>query len=263
MKIIFMGAGKMGHAILSSAIQKKALKKADVVVIKRNTGDLKKEGYKVFNSLSELPSGYLADLIVYTVKPNILEDIIEESKPYLKEDGFVISIAAGKTIKTMQNILGTKTAVVRAMPNLPIAVGYGVTGMYASNQVSKKQKDFCDKIFNSSGISFWLKKEADINKVIGAAGSSPAYIYAVISSLEKVCLGYGFSKELSSKISKYLLLGCAKLMQQTGDSPEVLNKKIATPGGTTEAALNFLAKNKILDKLILKAAKKAETKFPF
>lgn len=261
MKILMIGCGKMGFALLEAILKNKFFNIKDITVVKPTPLKQKIKNLKVLKNISLLPQNFQADLIIYAVKPFIMEDVLKESKHLIKTDGFIISVAAGKTVKDFEKILKVKTAIVRAMPNLPVSVGQGVTGLYANKNIRPGQKKICEEIFKFSGINFWLKKETDINKIIGVAGSSPAYIYAFTIALENVCAAYGFNKKDSALIAKQILTGSAKLIEQTKLTPQQLNKNIATPGGTTQAALDVLAKNKALDKLVKSAADAAKNRF--
>ncbi|WP_424245322.1 pyrroline-5-carboxylate reductase [Elusimicrobium posterum] len=208
-----------------------------------------------------MPHSFKADFVVYCVKPYILEEALKQTKHLLKKNTLILSIAAGKSIKEIKKVLGAGAAVVRAMPNLPMSVGEGVAGLYAEKNVTAKQRKICEEVFKNSGISFWVKAEKDITKVTAVSGSSPAYIYAMVDALETVCADYGFDKKTSADIAAKILTGCAKLLKESKLTPKELNKNIATPGGTTEAALKVLGKNKALYKLTKKAADAAKDRF--
>ncbi|MGB2579228.1 pyrroline-5-carboxylate reductase [Elusimicrobium simillimum] len=261
MNILMMGCGEMGFALLQSMLLNKNIKAGSITIVKPSPLKTKVKGVKVFNNIAALPKNYQPDLIIYAVKPVIVDDVAKETKHLLKKGGLALSIAAGKTIADFHKTFGKTTAVVRAMPNLPISVGEGVTGLYAAKNVTAAQKKLCNELFKHSGLTLWLKTEAGINKIIAVAGSSTAYVYAFTIALEKAAVSYGFDSKLSAHIAGQVLRGAAALLKESGLTPGQLNKSIATPGGSTQAALDTLAKGNALDKLVKKAADAAKNRF--
>jgi pyrroline-5-carboxylate reductase len=259
MKIILSGYGKMGSALLKGVLRGSEIKKENVFIIDplaKPRTDL-----KLFKSAELLPGYLKADLIIYAVKPAIMETALKDTKKFLKPGGFVISISAATKIKDIKKTLGARTAVIRVMPNLPMSCGAGVAGMYAGKNVTASQKKICGDIFKNSGLALWVKNETDIAKITAVAGSAPAYFYAAVTALESVARSYGFNGQTSAKIARQVFAGAVKLMESVGLTPRELNKNIATPGGTTEAALKRLTRSNMLYKLIKSAADAAKNRF--
>ncbi len=256
-KIIFMGCGKMGGALLKAWAAGGLVSKKDFLIIEHNA-DLvklyKKQGFDSVTSADKAPKNITSKLIVLAVKPNIIKEALAQSAPFINKQTIILSIAAGKTVKFIESALPFKLPVVRVMPNMCVSEGLGVSGMFANAAAKKAQKDFCFKLMAQTGLSFWVDKETDLHIITAVSGSSPAYIYNAALMLAKTAESYGIKEDLARKIAVNVLLGSALVFANGSGTLQDAIARIATPGGTTEAAIKTFNKNDALLKLYKKAA---------
>lgn len=198
-----------------------------------------------------------ADFVILAVKPQEAKEAIGEIKNYLNKKTILISIMAGVSIKELIHLSGHKK-IVRIMPNLGISVGCGIAvwkGVGIFGIEKKKVKNLIDKITEN----FEVKNEDTINKVTAVSGSGPAYFFLLADSLFNVCKNFGFNENESRKLVEKTFLASALLSRE--EDYFSLVKKVASKGGTTEAALNIFQKenfNKIVLKAVQSAYKRAQ-----
>ncbi len=255
-KIIFTGCGKMGGALMNSWLESGLLKQDDIYIIETSEDLLKKytkQGFKCFGCTGQIPQDTKAEIIVYAVKPHLLKDGLEITKHLMGKKTLLVSIAAGKTIDFIMKNANPAQPVVRIMPNMCVEAGLGVSGIFANEFVSKTQKSLITKLMSAGGMALWLDKEDALHDITAVSGSSPAYIYNAGIILAEAAQKYGFSKEQASQIAVNVLLGSVLLFAKSGGSLEDAVARIATPNGTTEAAVKTFNKNDALLKLFEKA----------
>ena len=182
-----------------------------------------------------------ADVIVLAVKPQVMGDVCK-TLSLVGRDVLVISVAAGITLTPLQSWLGEDTAIVRCMPNTPALVGQGATGLFANANTSDAQKQIAEEMLNAVGISAWVNKEADIDAVTALSGSGPAYYFLFMEAMQDAAREMGLDDELVRKFAIQTALGAAILANESSDDVAELRRKVTSPGGTTERALqNFEA----------------------
>ena len=190
------------------------------------------------------------NIIIFAIKPQVVNNVLKEYKNIeFKKTTVLISIIAGKDIKYFEKNFGSKTSIIRTMPNLPASISKGITCLYGNQNVSLKQKKFALKLFNSVGKTFWVKNESFINKFTAISGSGPAYYYFFIENLTSAAKKIGIDKKLAYEISKETAIGSIDLLRHSEDNAETLRKNIAVKGGTTEAAINSFRKNDNMKKM--------------
>ncbi|MFA6177719.1 MAG: pyrroline-5-carboxylate reductase dimerization domain-containing protein [Candidatus Paceibacterota bacterium] len=244
-KVTIIGFGTMGKAI-AKAISKKDPKIA-VFSIDKDKPNLKNFIEKVKKS----------DFIIFAVKPQEAKEAFVEIKNYLNKKTILISIMAGVSIKELIHLSGHKK-IIRMMPNLGLSVGYGIAawrGVGISLLEKKKVKNFINKITEN----FEVKNEDTINKVTAISGSGPAYFFLLADCLIKACDNLGLNKNESQQLVEKTFSAAAILSKESDYSS--LIKKVASKGGTTEAALNIFQKENfsgIVSKAVLSAYKRAQ-----
>jgi pyrroline-5-carboxylate reductase len=150
--------------------------------------------------------------------------------------------------------------VVRVMPNLALQVGAALSGWFASSAVSDEEKDFVKDLLKSFGDEIEVDDENKIDAITALSGSGPAYFYYLAEIIKKAAIKYGFSESQATTIASATFKGSAKLLDK-GESAADLKQRVTSKGGTTEAALNYMAENDLEDiflKAIEKARKRAE-----
>ena len=248
-KILLVGAGHMGKSLLKSWTKSniKNISIVDPILAKK-----KRKIYNtiVFGSLNKIKNINDFNVIFFAVKPQILNKVIIPYKKLSLENKLIISIVAGKKTKYFERQFEKNTCIVRTMPNLPASVSKGVTCLFKNKNVNLNQKKLSEKLFKSVGIIFWVNNESYINKFTAISGSGPAYFYYFIECLKDAALKLGLSKKLAYKISEQTAIGSIHLLEKSNENATSLRKKISIKGGTTEAAIQALEKNKKMRKII-------------
>ena len=256
-KILFAGHGEMGGALLETWAGVLPLK--NFFIVKKHADGLDALRARGFNADTEFPKNFKADIAVIAVKPRTVKEILPQIAPHAKNGALVFSVAAGRTVKFIEDNLGFGAAVVRCMPNLGFEVKQGASGMFANERVTPEQKILCEKLMSAGGVNIWLEREELINAVIAVSGSSPAYIAYFLECLAKACAEIGLAEKDAYALALQTLRGTAKFLRQTKTAPSDFIKKVATPGGTTEAAMKIL-KSGNFKQLITEAAEAAVLK---
>lgn len=236
----FIGVGNIANAIISGAVASKILEPQNIVLYDidaNKLSDFAKKGFIIADSVKDLADSI--DLLFLTVKPQILTSVLEELKPHLKDDTLIISPVAGVKINKINKSLGGNKKIIRVMPNTPLTYSAGATAISVGEGVSQEQKDFCEKIFASSGVTAILPEE-QIDAVTGISGSSPAFFMRFAREIINEGVNQGMNRDDAEKLVLGTMLGTAKMMLESDLNADELIKAVASPGGTTEAGLKTM-----------------------
>jgi pyrroline-5-carboxylate reductase len=259
-KITFIGAGNMAGSIINGLV--KGGYPANLICASApsltNTQKLADQ-LSITHSQDNNQSATWADVVVLGVKPQMMADVCQS----LIDGGvdfsnkLVISIAAGVSVKRFQSILGSTTGVVRTMPNTPSLLQKGMTGLYASAQVSDQDKTFSSELMSAVGEIVWVKEESQINAVIAAAGSAPAYFFLFMESMQAKAMEMGFNQEEARLLIQQAAIGSAEMVKQNPqlDLTTLRNNVISKGGTTAEAIRTFNELN--LPEIVAKAMQAA------
>ena len=246
MKVLVIGAGNMGltyaEGMASSLILgRKKLKIYDTDPNKIKT--LTEEGkFDVYTSLEEcLPK---ADIIFIAVKPYHSNALFEEMQPLVRDEQLFISLMAGVTIETIKQGLKVDK-IIRTMPNLPAKVGKGVTSYTGAKEVSRVELLMVRHLLDTTGTSIHVKTEKFIDASTGISGSGPAYVFYFMQSMLEAALKMGFSDYDSKVLVSNTFEGAIELFNQSDISPESWINKVASKGGTTQAAIDSMDDNNV------------------
>ncbi len=259
-KIGFIGGGKMASAIINGIIASD-IYSSDEIIVSAHTEETLNHLKKEFNINTTLDNKEVvknSKIIILAVKPFILKGILNEIKEHITKEHLIISIAAGISIKTIEDILKTQS-IIRVMPNTPALVNKGMSAICCGKDVSDEQKNCVLQIFNSVGETI-ITEEKYIDIITAISGSSPAFYYYFINSIAKAGEKLGLDYNTSLKLSAQTALGSAEMILKTQISPEKLIENVTTKGGCTEAGNEVLKENNISDIIfdtIEKTAKKA------
>lgn len=184
-----------------------------------------------------------SDILILAIKPQVIKEVLSGIHDLVTEKHLVISIAAGVSIKTIEELLrlddSRKVGVVRTMPNTPALVQEGVTALAPCKHVSKADLQVAHRIFEAVGKTVDVH-ERHLDAVTGLSGSGPAYIFMVIEALSDAGVEMGLSRHVSDILTMQTVLGSAKLALETGKHPGELKNMVASPGGTTIAGIHTL-----------------------
>ena len=243
MKIGFIGTGNMGSAIIKAYSNSAA--RADAEILAYNRTLAKAEALAesctilVASNIEEIVTK--SDIIFVCVEPKNFAEVMPEIAKHFEADKVLVSIAAGITIDALESYLGSDAKVIRTMPNTPIMHGLGVTAMVRNSNVSDADFEAVKAIFEAGGITGEVSEDL-ISAVIGVSGSSPAYTYMYIDALINAGVESGLDPEMSRQFAAQAVMGAARMVMASEESPSVLCDRVCTPGGTTIEAVTSLKK---------------------
>ncbi|RZS93618.1 pyrroline-5-carboxylate reductase [Aquimarina brevivitae] len=254
MKVLVIGAGNMGLTYAEGMSKSKLLKKKNIMVLDTCTEKLQSlknvDHFDTYKELNDcVPE---ADIIFIAVKPYHSEELLTKISKLVNPGQIIISIMAGVTIKAMQELSGLDK-VVRAMPNLPAKIGKGLTSYVASPEVSRIELLTIESLLNTTGKSIHVTDEKYIDASTGISGSGPAYVFYFMESMMEAALQMGFSKNDSKVLVSQTFTGAIELFNQSDLSPKGWMDRVASKGGTTQAALDSMDDNNVKE-LIKEAA---------
>ena len=261
-KLAFIGGGNMAASLVGGLLEKGFCSKNVTVSdpLKKNLNQLSQR-FGVNTTSDNSVAVRNADLVVLSIKPQIMQSVCKALVASLKNMPPIISIAAGIPLESLERWLGKDTPIIRCMPNTPALVQTGAAGLFANSNVNQKQRDLAQEIFNAVGICCWLEKEDDIDLVTAVSGSGPAYFFLFMETMEKVAIDLGLSQEISRKLILQTALGAAKMATESDNNPAELREQVTSPHGTTEKAVDTFIQKDILglfEKAIGNAVKRAK-----
>lgn len=243
--IAILGAGSMGGAILRGLVD--SGQASDLIVTNRTAAKAaplaELPGVRSI-ALADEPAGNadaaaLADVVLVGVKPAMVPDLLGEIASALRPGTVVVSIAAGVTIATFEQLLPEGTPVVRSMPNTPSLVGKGVTGLAAGAAASADDVAVVRALFETVGTVIQVPEDK-IDALSTISGSGPAYVFLLIEELTKAAVGKGFSEADARTMAEQTFIGGAALLAASGEEPAELRRRVTSPKGTTERAVAVL-----------------------
>lgn len=244
-KITFIGAGNMASSIISGLV--KGGYPADLICAsdpaQQSTQKLS-QLYGIKGSQDNHESANWADVIVLAVKPQIMgvvcQALAEQEIDFSNK--LMISIAAGISVQRLHALLGENTPVIRAMPNTPSLLQKGMTGLFASSQVTAENKKFSGDLLNSVGETVWVEEESMINAITAASGSAPAYFFMFMEAMQNKAMQLGFNESDARQLVLQTALGSAEMVKQNADiSIATLRENVTSKGGTTAEGLRTLS----------------------
>ena len=254
MKVLVIGAGNMGFTYSEGMAESPLLNKHKLRIFDTDPKKIealrKDSRFNVYESLSDcLPQ---SDIVFIAVKPYHSEDLFSKMKSMLNDDQIIVSLMAGVTIDTIQKKLDAKK-VIRTMPNLPAQVGKGVTSYTESDSVSKVEMIMVKTLLNTTGTSIHVDTEKFIDASTGISGSGPAYVFYFMQSMLEAALKMGFSDYDSKVLVSNTFEGAIELFNKNSISPQNWIDRVASKGGTTQAAIDSMEDNNV-NELIKEAA---------
>lgn len=246
-KLGVIGAGVMGQALIHGLMAKKIITLKNVWAAAKTEGSCEKIkaelGIPAYTNYSEALKD--TDVLLLCVKPGGARQVLERLKSYnVPKDTLVISIVAGTSIEFIEEILGGKNPVVRAMTNTPVLVGQGMTCVCLGTYAKQEHLAIAQSIFESVGICMELD-EVHFDAVTSLAGSGPAYMYLMMEALADGGVRVGLPREAALRIVSQTVLGAASMVQVSGRHPAALRDDVTTPAGCTIGALLVMEDGKI------------------
>jgi len=244
-KIGFFGAGRMATALARGVLaaglcRTDQLLASDVDETQRKYFE-KETGAKTSSSNAEIAS--FCDLAILAVKPNHVQDVLRDIRhPFGKR--FLLSIAAGVPISTIEKGLEKEARVVRVMPNTPALIRSGAAAYAGGQYATAEDLTVAESILNAVGLAFPLPEKM-LDAVTGLSGSGPAYIFMVIEALSDGGVEVGLPRDVALKLAAQTVLGAARMVLETGKNPGELKDMVTSPGGTTIEGLRVLEDGQI------------------
>ena len=239
-EITFVGFGNMGSAIVGGILKENIFTKINIIESDTSKFKLKEKRLNFIEKInSEINS---SKFIFLCVKPQSFDDLSKIIKNFLSEDQILISIMAGIKISNIQDYTEHEK-VVRIMPNTPAQVSRGISVWKSSDNISNNDKITVEKILNSFGKCIEVESENIIDICTALSGSGPGFIYKFLESMISAGEKSGLDKEMSRILAIETLIGSSELLRITNESPKKLREAVTSPGGTTEAGLNFMKNN--------------------
>ena len=230
----FLGCGNMGQALLSGWLEHGEITADRVLIAAKTTSEATAQRLSVRSgTLQEVVDS--SDLIILAVKPQYALDVV--SPLSFRSNQLVVSIMAGTPISRM----GVEPArVVRTMPNVGSRVGLGATVAFAGSDVTAEEKSRVDSLFNAVGCLEWLGDEDQFHAATALVGSGPAYVFMALEAMAAGAVAAGLPSTSVHRLAAATVEGAAALALRSGEAPGVLKDRVASPGGTTVAALRRL-----------------------
>jgi pyrroline-5-carboxylate reductase len=248
--LVLVGAGKMGGAMLEGWTGL-GLDPATIVVIEPNPSrdllQLTARGMRL-NPQDRAQ----ASVIILAVKPQVADEVVPAVAPWVGSSSIVISIMAGRTLQGLERAL-PRAGVVRAMPNLPAAIGRGITVAVPNARVSAPQRNLAEKLLGATGAVEWVEDESLLDAVTAVSGSGPAYVFLLAETLAQAGAAAGLPAELAARLARATVSGAGALLEAPGLDAATLRQNVTSSGGTTAAALEVLMGERGLRSLLERA----------
>lgn len=266
--IAFLGAGNMARAIISGLI--KANYPASLITaVNRSLEKNAKleEGFGINTTTDAKSAATHADVIVLGVKPQVMSQLLSQLSDIKWQDKLIISIAAGISIKrlaqmTTESAQAKTNNIIRVMPNTPALIGQGMSGLFATPDTNQLDCQFASHLMQAVGKICWVETESQINTVIAAAGSAPAYFFFIMQAMQSEAIRQGINPDAARELVLQSAKGAAEMaMENPAIDLADLQAEVTSKGGTTEQAINVFENEKmaqILAKAMQAAVKRAE-----
>ena len=233
--LVLLGCGKMGSAMLEGWLAG-GLPTTSVWVTDPNPSDwVRAQGVHLNEDLPDSPA-----IVLVAVKPQMMRDALPTLKLLGNGDTMFLSVAAGITIATFEQMLGDSTPVIRSIPNTPAAVKQGITAIIGNAHVTEHQMQMAETLLSAIGQTVRLEAEDQMDAVTGLSGSGPAYVFHMIECLARAGEAQGLDSALAMTLAKATVAGSGALAMQADETPSQLRVNVTSPNGTTQAGLNVL-----------------------
>jgi pyrroline-5-carboxylate reductase len=237
--LLLLGAGKMGSAMLDGWLAR-GLAPGKIIVIEPQPGKAVKALTRRGLKLNPKSKATTAAAIVIAVKPQTAPEAVPAVRGFVGKETLVLSIMAGRTLRFLQSALPAGTAIVRAMPNTPAAIGRGITTAVGNAKVSSRQRKQAGDLLSAIGGVEWTNDEGLMDAVTAVSGSGPAYVFLLAEAMTKAGIAAGLPAALAARLARETVAGSGELLHRSELDAATLRQNVTSPGGTTAAALAVL-----------------------
>jgi pyrroline-5-carboxylate reductase len=260
-RLAILGTGKLGGILLRAYLKQELFSpkrvSATVKHAEKAATMAKELGVSVTTENYKAVNG--ADIVLLGVKPQVVGDVLKEIASELNEKTLVISVAASVPTSYIEQRLGGKVPVVRAMPNTPASVGCGMTGICRGAHARAEHLETARAMFNAVGRTV-VVDEKNMDAVTGLSASGPAFAYIILESLAEAGVKVGLPRDVATLLAAQTMKGAASVVLETGDHPALLKDAVTTPAGCTIDGIMELEEGKLrvtLIKAVVKATSRA------
>jgi pyrroline-5-carboxylate reductase len=251
-KITIIGAGSMSEALISGMITNQFIESQSLWITNRSNSSrlaTLQEKYHVSTSydIEELLTG--ADMVILAMKPKDAGETMENIKLHLSEKTLLVSVLAGVSIQTLEELSNSHLAIVRAMPNTSATIGKSATALANNRNSTKEQIELVEKMFKTIGLTRFIEEE-HLDAVTGLSGSGPAYFYYLVEAMEKSAIEIGLDPKLAKELIVQTLLGTAEMLHLSQKPSHQLRHEVTSPGGTTEAGIRILEQHQVQEAFV-------------
>ena len=249
LNIAFIGGGNMASALIAGLLAKGQPSSLLHVVETdaEKLADFEAQGlntYDASNIDDTKQAIEKADVVVLAVKPQVIKDVLLPVKGSWGEQ-VVISIAAGIATDSLAEWLGSQVKLVRAMPNTPAMIQMGATGLYAKAGVSEAEQQLAQQVMSAAGLVLWVDDEDLLHAVTAISGSAPAYFFYMLENMIVTGEKLGLTQTQATALAMQTALGSAQMALTSHDTPAELRRKVTSPNGTTQAAIEAMDDQKM------------------
>jgi pyrroline-5-carboxylate reductase len=246
-----LGTGNMGEALIHGLLHGHLCRPDQIFCSDVRAERLKtiREKYGVKTTSHNMEVVKQSDILILSVKPQIMKPVVEEIAKHLDLSKLIISIAAGVPLEAIESCARKDLKLIRVMPNICVSVREGISAIAAGKHAMKDDLMMAKMIFDSVGKSLFIE-EYLLDAVTGLSGSGPAYIFLIIDALADAGVKVGLSRDDALILASQTVLGAAKMLIETGEHPGKLKDMVTSPGGTAIAGLHTLEEGGLRTTLI-------------
>jgi len=241
-KIGFIGGGNMAEALISGLVHSDAARAENIIcsdIREEPLAELHRK-YGIATTTNNIEVAEKAEILIYATKPQILASVLKETAGVLDKSKLIISIAAGVPLAAIQSGLQKELRLIRVMPNICAFVKESATAIAAGKHVEAGDIELAKAIFDSVGISVFIKENVLMDAFTGLSGSGPAYVFLIIDAMADAGVKMGLSRKDSLLLSTQTVMGSAKLLLESKEHPGQLKDRVTSPGGTSIAGIHTL-----------------------
>lgn len=261
-RISFIGSGVIAQAMIAGLVNQKLIDPQHIIASdpRKERGEELTKRYGIRNTTNNVEAVQRADIIVLSVKPQVLNEVLEEINGKIQSSVLILSVVAGAPIGKIAKSLN-HPIIVRVMPNTPVRVAQGMSVWTATDDVSELQRTHVKAILQALGEEIFMDHEYYLDMATALSGSGPAYVFLFIEALVDAGVHMGFSRRIAQELVLQTLAGSVAIARKYEQHPVELRNMVTSPGGTTADALYQLEKGgfrTIISKAVFAAYQKSK-----
>jgi len=256
----FIGGGNMATALIRGMLAAKLATPEQILVADIDAAKTSKlvAAHGIVATPDNLELVKRSDVVLLAVKPQNMNAVLAQIAPAVRDGQCFISIAAGAILSRLEGVLGPHARVIRVMPNTPALIGCGAAGIARGHAATDDDVVLARAIFEAVGLAVVLD-EKHLDAVTAVSGSGPAYVFLFVEALLEAAEWVGLEREVAQALVRQTVLGAARMVNETGQTPAQLREAVTSPGGTTAAALTVLREGGF-DDLLVRAVQAAKAR---